>query len=111
MQVEYPQIDLWGKYKGSSGFRFYRFHKANPQVYQALKTMAFRALNKGKTKYSIRALWEIARWEDVVECRDPNQDTVKMNDHYVPHYARLLMENEPELEGFFDLRKLRGEKE
>ena len=32
----------------------------------------------------------------------------KINNNFAPHYARLIMEQEPDLKGFFEVRELRA---
>ena len=84
---------------------FWDFHRANPEVYTLLLRKARQARAKGKTKYSMRAIWEVVRWDLNVTSTDVNQNAFKLNDHYVPHYARLIMDQNPEFEGFFELRR------
>ena len=55
-------------------------------------------------KVGMRCIWEQMRWNMWVEQGD---EEFKMCDNYIAHYARLLMEIEPELRGFFDTKRLR----
>ncbi len=34
---------------------------------------------------------------------DPNQNDVKLNDHYTSYYARLIMNRESDLAGMFEI--------
>lgn len=84
--------------------QFWAFHRANPHVYKLLKKLAFEML-KTREKYSISTLIEIVRWHhDVQTTGDP----FKINNNYKSRYARLLMERNPELVGFFETRELRS---
>lgn len=87
--------------------RFREFHEAHPEVYGQLVSLARRAKASGHTHYSARGLWEMLRFDrSVVERVD---EPFKLNDHYIAHYARLIMEREPDLAGFFETRQLRSE--
>lgn len=85
--------------------RFMRFHDRNPALYAALRFFALGVVRAGK-RVGIKALIERARWE-VMLSTTPNDVLTrwKVNNSYAPAYARLLMEQEPELEGFFETRK------
>lgn len=52
-------------------------------------------------------VWERARWEFVMGTDDQSSD-FKLNNNYHSRYARLIMEQEDDLDGFFDLRELRS---
>lgn len=79
------------------------FHQMNPHVYTTLRTITLQVKASGKHQFGIRAIWERLRWISAFETTDINSD-FKLNDHYHSHYARLLMQ-EPELRGFFRVRK------
>lgn len=92
--------------------RFKQFHEDNPQVYEELVRLARHALaqraRRGVTSrhLGIRMLWEVTRWNLTIETDDANSD-LKLNDHYHSRYARLIMEEESDLGGIFELRELR----
>lgn len=107
------QIDLFGPIVPvdfsstmSHSERFEAFHAANPHVFEGLKELALKAAGKGYRKLGIRMIWEVLRWNRMMQTRDPNGD-FKLNDHYHSRYARLLMEREPLLDGLFHLRELK----
>lgn len=81
--------------------KFWQFHAENPHVYDELRELAFRLLDRGRTHYGIKALFEVARFHRALVTTDA---TYKLNNNYTALYARLLMEKEPRLEGFFDIR-------
>lgn len=55
----------------------------------------------------IAMLWERMRWELTVETDSVDLgDDFKLNNNYRSRYARLIMNNEPDLAGFFDIRRL-----
>lgn len=88
--------------------RFARFHKANPHVYTNLRIMALSLKSKGIRHYGIAALFEVLRFSSMMQT---DGDGFKLNNDYRALYARRLMEEEPELAGFFELRQRRAELE
>jgi len=87
--------------------RFEQFHRANPHVYEALRALAFKALDRGFEHIGIDALYSVLRWEWAAETNDPTG--FKLNDHYRSRYARLLMDQEPALGGLFEIRTIKTE--
>jgi hypothetical protein len=82
--------------------RFEEFHKENPAVYSTLVWLAKQwARRTGNRKLGIKTLYERARWELELDTTDQNP---KLNNNFTAFYARLLMLNEPDLAGMFDLR-------
>jgi hypothetical protein len=51
-------------------------------------------------------IWEAMRWERFLLTKDIEK--YKLNNNYPSRYARLIVENNPEFEGFFETRKLRS---
>jgi len=51
-------------------------------------------------------LVETLRFNFYRQTVDPNSE-FKVNNNYKPHYARLLITEDPELESLFELRKLK----
>lgn len=86
--------------------RFWEFHRAHPAVYQHLRRFALEAKARGRERLGIKAIWERLRWYVAVEARDV--DGFKLNNNYTSRYARLLMRQERDLEGFFETRELRA---
>jgi hypothetical protein len=81
---------------------FWQFNRENPQVYDALKRLAYNLISRGHDHYGIKALCEVVRFEHVMATHDP---AFKINNNYTALYARLLMTSEPGLKGFFELRE------
>jgi hypothetical protein len=86
--------------------RFEAFEKANPHVYAALRTLALQMLGNGVRQYGIKGLFEILRWQFALQT---NGEPFRLCNDYTSRYARLLIERNPELDGFFELRELRSE--
>lgn len=83
---------------------FDAFHAQNPHVYEALRRRALRAKRRGY-RPGMKCLFELLRWSHGMTTQG---DEFLLNNNFTSHYARMLMEREPELDGFFELRKLRS---
>ena len=80
---------------------FEDFHADNPEVYSLLVRLARTLRVRGYNKFSITLIYEMARWTKMMETTDGEY---KLNNNWKPNYARLIMEQEPDLQGVFDLR-------
>ena len=94
-----PQLPLWCSEVAA---RFDEFHTANPRIYQVLVTFARQwVASTGRHKLGIKTLYERARWEIALATSDPD---FKLNNNFTAYYARLIMVQESDLAGLFDLR-------
>jgi hypothetical protein len=81
---------------------FDRFHGDNPRVYEVLVRLAREWVGRfGSHKLGIATLYERARWEISLATNDAD---FKLNNNFRAYYARLIMAQEPDLAGLFDLR-------
>ena len=85
--------------------RFLRFHDSNPEVYRELVAMARELKASGHDRIGVRMLWEALRWRRMIRTSDPSG--YKLNDHYPAHYARRIMDHEPDLDEIFATRQIR----
>lgn len=85
---------------------FLEFHAANPIVYYELVRYARQAKKAGATKVGIKMLFEVLRWNVLLNTARTGNDDFKLNNNYHSYYARLIMSNEPDLEGIFETRRL-----
>jgi hypothetical protein len=85
--------------------RFRAFHAANPQVYRELRGMALGIRRRGTTRYGIAGLFEVLRYRYSIQT---SGDSFKLNNDFRALYARMLMDSEPELAGFFETRERRA---
>jgi|TARA_R110000824_G_scaffold132891_1_gene295429 hypothetical protein len=81
--------------------RFIQFHLSNPHVYDKLKELSIFAKRGGARKIGIALLFERLRWWSMFETTG---DIFKLCNDYRALYARMLMKNVPELQGFFVTR-------
>jgi hypothetical protein len=82
--------------------QFEQFHAANPHVYDALRRLALDAARRGR-RFGIGMLFEVLRYEYGIRTSDQSSE-FKLNNNYRSFYSRLLMEREPELDGYFETR-------
>jgi hypothetical protein len=82
--------------------KFEEYHAANPDIYLELLALAHQLRAKGWKHYSINGLFEVLRWQHAMKVTDP--EGFKLNNSYRAFYARLLMRDNPELKGFFEVR-------
>lgn len=89
-------------FSASISDKFEQFHTENPRVYTTLVRLAREWINRtGRQKLGIKTLYERARWEIALATSDPDY---RLNNNYTAYYARLIMHQEPDLDGMFDLR-------
>jgi phage terminase large subunit GpA-like protein len=82
--------------------RFLEFHRLNPKVYTLLVEGAKKVKAVGYKRYSINTLFEIVRWHNDI---DTKGDEFKLNNNHRAFYARMIMKNNPELDGMFRTRR------
>lgn len=80
---------------------FQAFHHANPVVYIRLRDLARAWKRHVGDQVGIATLYEQLRYQLAME----KTGDYKLNNDYRALYARLLMENEPELANLFKLRE------
>jgi hypothetical protein len=97
-----PLVEPDYEHSSTLAERFAAFHEANPAVYDALRVLALRLRLLGVQKWSINGAFEVLRWQYVLQTRG---DLYKLNNDFRAGYSRLLMEREPALAGFFEVRR------
>jgi hypothetical protein len=82
---------------------FKDFHAEHPEVYWQLVKLARTWQANGTAKLGIATLFEVLRWNSHL---NPQRDSgYKLNNNYRALYARLIMEQEPDLNGLFEIRE------
>lgn len=84
--------------------KFFRFHTQHPVVYEALRAMAFEKLAQGYQKFGAMTFYQNLRWKEDVQT---GARPYKLPNDLQPCYSRLLMDQNPELRGFFVTRRCR----
>jgi hypothetical protein len=108
---EYPVVDHPVGHVGPTDGRtieemFWSFHHENPHVYDELVRLARRARRRGVARVGMKMLFEVLRWDFALRT---GGDEFKLNNNYTSYYARLVMVNEPDLEGVFETRRLHAD--
>jgi hypothetical protein len=83
--------------------RFEQFHQANPHIYDMLVELS-RKMKAKKTmrQWSVYAAYELVRYQ--WNNRTRSFDDYKLPNEFRPIYSRLIMEQEPDLDGFFRIK-------
>jgi hypothetical protein len=81
--------------------RFEIFHRDNPRIYYLIRNIAFDLKSSGFKKCSMGAIFHKIRWEYCIQTKG---EKYRLNNNFTRYYSRLLMQQEPELEGFFEVR-------
>lgn len=85
--------------------RFVKFHAAHPDVYAKLCQYARQVVAAGYNQMGIAMLYERLRWYYKIE-RPDHKEAYKLSNDFRSRYARLIMEQEPDLCDFFKTRDL-----
>jgi hypothetical protein len=85
--------------------RFWAFHESNPRTYEHIVRLARQAKARSK-RVGMKAIWERLRWWAAFET--DGEEPFKLNNSFTAHYARLVMAQEPDLEGVFETREQRA---
>jgi hypothetical protein len=94
---------------GTIQAQFEAFHALNPNIYAGLCVLARDLKSQGCQKLGISLLVEHLRWYHLREMApfDPSSK-FGINNNYRSRYARLIHEQEPDLDGVFELRELKS---
>ena len=85
--------------------KFEIYHAENPVVYELFKEFARKARNAGFDSYSSKAIFERLRWHMNIETKG---DPFKLNNNYTSFYARMMMDDLPAYNTFFNTREQRN---
>jgi hypothetical protein len=84
--------------------KFWEFHATHPRVYRELVTAArLYRTDTGREKCGMSLLVGRIRW--VLALDEDDEDDFFLNNNYIPFYSRLIMMNEPDLDGMFETRQ------
>lgn len=87
--------------------RFQAFLRANPHVYAEFKRRALALHRRGYRHFGAKAIAESIRYESAISAASVDEP-FKLNNSHISRLVRLLISEEPELRGFFELRELRS---
>lgn len=83
-----------------------KFDPEHPEVYALVVRFALEALERGRRRIGIAAVWERIRWHFDVE-RDPG-GAYKLNNSFRAYYARRFQTDHPQHADLFEVRRLRS---
>jgi len=86
--------------------RFLRYHAEHPEVYELFKGFVGELVRAGHQRYGTNAIINRIRWHFAVS--GGGGADFKINDHFAPHYSRMLVAEHPALTDFFEFRALRA---
>lgn len=90
--------------------RFMAFHSANPHVLAAIISLALDMIDcRGMTRGSVKRIVEDLRWDPDFRINRSTGEPFRINNTFAAFYARLAMDTEPRLCGFFETRERAGE--
>ena len=83
---------------------FWKFHEANPIVYETLVRYAreWKRYNPISKPVGIDLLYARIRWDFNIRTTATG---IKLSNNHKPYYARLIMVKEPQLKGIFVTKK------
>ena len=97
------QPDLFARRDSRIRRAFEKFHFENPHVYAMLRDLAIGYLSSGQ-RHGVAFFYEAMRHDRF----KTTGEWFKLNNNFRSHYARMLMEREPRLAGYFETRELTG---
>jgi hypothetical protein len=86
--------------------RFVKFHANNPEVYNNLVRLARDFRRRGHNhnrKMGIACLFEVLRWNYYMNV-DMGEEEFKLSNDFRAPYARLIMQQEPDLQDAFNIK-------
>lgn len=81
--------------------RFEAFHRANPHVFDAIVRVSRNLRDAGARRGGMKMVFERLRWLYALKT---GGDAYKLNNDFTALYARKVMDERNDLEGFFRLR-------
>ena len=87
--------------------KWQEYHKENPHVYKLIEKFAFQVMDAGYQKYGMKALLERVRWHTMIDALD--DAGFKISNNHAPYYARLFHKLNPDFDGFFRTKRVKGE--
>lgn len=102
-QLSIPTLEPVVYAKGMSlSQRFEAFARHNPNVEVSIVAVARELKRLGFDRCSMKLIFERLRWRYAIQTRG---DPYKLNNSYTSFYARLVMSQHPDLDGFFRTRE------
>lgn len=100
-EVERESVFYPTRYMTWDEYRFWDYLKKNLKLYRRLIAVT-RSAKSGVTFWGIDGICAVARYLFTFEGRP---ERYKMTNNYRPFFARFIMENNPDLDGFFVVKE------
>ena len=97
------QIELFDQ--SEQDRKFFEYHRENPHVFALITRYANDVKQAGYKHYGMHTIMHRIRWHINIDSKD--RAGFKMNNNYSSRYARLLIQENPEFDGFFRNRRLK----
>jgi len=100
---------LWKLLQGADPIllrKFRVYHKNNPHIYEQFKELSLAMFRSGRQHYSAWCVINKIRWD--YDLKVQGKDKFKISNGYIAFFARMLIAEHPEIDGFFQLKKLGG---
>lgn len=97
-------IDIFGNIDKKLMEKFKKYHKENPHIYREFKRYALE-MKKVRNKSSAWLIVNRIRWD--FDIKSNSDEVWKISNDYIAVYARMLIYNNPEFEGFFTLKAMK----
>ena len=101
-----PIVHVDDDAQASIAERFARFHAANPHIADALLSLARPLMHPGRRKFGVKMLYEKLRYEYAFHTA--GDEEYRLNNDFTSRYSRLLVDIEPRLRDFIEMRELRS---
>jgi len=95
------QLNLFALSEGQT--KFEKYHRENPEIWEAFKELTFQLIKAGRKHYSADGILHAIRFNTAI--RGSNER--KIDNNYSSYYSRLFTGNFPEHKDFFEQRKLK----
>jgi len=95
------QLNLFALSEGQ--IKFEKYHRENPEIWEAFKELTFQLIKAGRKHYSADGILHAIRFNTAI--RGSNER--KIDNNYSSYYSRLFTGNFPEHKDFFEQRKLK----
>lgn len=92
--------------------QFEKFHAENPHVYQGLLWLCRKRQAAGHKRWSADAAIQVLRYAEDFKTAGvevPALGRVRISDHFSACYARKMIAEFPEFDGFLELRRRRSQ--
>jgi len=84
--------------------RFWEYHRAHPEVFEAFCARAREMRDAGRKRYSAWGIVQRIRWEHDIQ---QGTESFKINNDFIGLFSRLLVHVDPSFEGFFQHRAMK----